>query len=564
VATLKNDSNAMTDRQQLSTETGQLKQTISPHTFGTFAFAPFYFSFWKSKNKRAKFCPRSVLCILTGLFFIDTCFAQTNQTQTPQVENFKPVNTNQHYTNSNLNKTTPTQNSPMGGNADDIINQQNQKASQMMGAPIYKAGSTPAENQQANMLYIQERMKNDPAYQTPNSSNGFTNPAFQKNKEVLDVMNEINTINENVRKSGHYESPEYKADLANYQNSFNKLKDMLEGKRPLSLADALYAEESAYGNLQMSYKEYKQNIAECAAFIKQWMFENGLNPKNPESVHLAIQKFMGDTLTIKNNKPDNIGGISLQNSHKPFMYDYIDYRAEKDLNNYFVTKTLATGTGQCNTLPRVYLVLAEALGVNASLTFVHQHSFIKYQNNKGTIENYEPTIDWHMSDNDYTEDVPVMSSAITNKIYLSPLNKKQMVASIMIDLAYNFHREHWTANGKFMSECIDYGMKYFHNGEGHREGLLLKNLVLASQLDKTLYKNNITDLNDVEKSPEALEAYKTYRNSSDKLKELGIQHFPESTYNAMLEKHDSRGKLQVAKNIDTKSKKSLFFTLQIK
>lgn len=403
-----------------------------------------------------------------------------------------------------------------------------------------------------------------PKFEDPNKNNKNKNPLNPTNNSddegdfLAEYLTNIASISSSVNKSGHYNTPEYKNDLVNYQNAFNKLKDMLEGKTPVSLADALYAEESAYGNLQMSYKEYKQNIAECAAFIRQWMLENNLDPKNPESVHLAIQKFMGDTLTIKNNNPDNIGGLKIPNSHTPYMYDYIDYRAEKDLNNYFLTKTLATGTGQCNTLPRVYLVLAEALGVNASLTFAQQHSFIKYQNTKGTIENYEPTIDWHMTDNDYTENMPVLSNAINNKLYLHPLNKKEMVASMMIDLAYNFEREHWLADGKFMNQCLDYALTKVTDPEG----LLLKNLMLASRLDRILQNNKITDLNNIEQSPEAVQAYKDFRNSSNKIKELGIQQFPETTYNTMLEKHDNRGKLQMAKGIDTKSKKSLFFNLQ--
>jgi hypothetical protein len=519
----------------------------------------------KTKTRAKKFClptgaSLTILCISTLLFSVDS-FAQ--QPQTPKFESFEPVNTGQRYTNSKLtqqNYSAP--NYPMGGHADQIINQQYQQASQMMGAPVYQPGMTPEQRQQANNLYIQQRMANDPAYQMPNSSNNFTQFALQREKEMMSMLNEITVINEKVNKSRHYASERYKNDFPNYQNAFNNLKDMLEGKMPLSLADALYMEEAAYGNLHMTYEEYKNEIKRSASFIKQWMLENGLNPKNPEHVHIAIQKFMGDTLHLKNNNLDNVGGLSLPKGHNPYSYDYIDYKAEKDLRNYFLTKTLATGTGQCHTLPTVYSVLAEALGVEASISFVHQHSFIKYKNMDGAIQNYEPTIDWHMTDNDYTEDLPVMSAAIASKIYLQPLTKKQMVASVMIDLAYNFHREHWIGDGKFMSQCIDYGMQYFHNNEGHREGLLLKNLVLASQLDRLLLKNGITDLNDIEKSPEAVQAYKEFRKSSDKIRELGIQHYPDDVYNAMLEKHDSRGKLQTAKGIDTKSKKSMFFNIQ--
>lgn len=503
----------------------------------------------------------SNLFILLGYFPISSTFGQLPKVSEPTFPTSKPVNINQHYTNSNLNRNVnqgvQIQKYPMGAHATDIINQQNSRG------PVYKPNSSPEENQQANTRYIQEQMRNDPMYQTPNSSNGFSNPAFQKEKEMLDLLNEVTTINHSVKRKGRYETPEYKADLQNYHKALNTLKEMLSGKRPISLADAYYTVEAAYGNLQMSYEEYKKNIANSKAFITQWLIENGKNPKNPEAVHYGIQKFMGDNLQISNNRTDN-GGISLPQAHKPFMYDYIDYRAEQDLHNYFLTKTLATGTGQCNTLPRVYIVIAEAMGANVYLSIAPQHSFIKYKNNNGTIQNYEPTIDWHMTDQDYSEGMPIMSAATKNKIYLDTLNKKQIVASIMVDLAYNFMREHWLADGKLMNECIDYAMNFFHNKEGHDEALILKSLLLASKLDKILYENNITDLSNIEQIPEAVKAYNEYRQNEEKIMRLGIQYFPESEYNAMLEKHDNRGKLQAAQNIDTKSKKSLFFNLQTK
>ena len=502
-------------------------------------------------------------CILVFVFLFQNSFAQIQPQQTPTFENTTNTSNIPNYTNSKLQpqneQTDSSPNLSMGSTADDVYKQANKNSS----GPTYRAGMTSAEIQQANQEFIMQRMSNDPAYQMPNAKNGFKNLDFEKEKEMMDLLNEINQINNGIQKSNYYNSDKYKTDLPNYQNAFAKLKDMLEGKTPISIADAYYIEESAYGNLQLSYKEYKDNIAQSVNFMKKWMLQNKLDTKNPEAVHLAIQKFMGDELSIKKAALDLKQSYTVVQKHKPFMYDYIDYKGVENLNNYFVTKTLATGTGQCNTLPRAYSVFAEGMGVDASITIVHQHSFIKYKNSKGTIENYETTVDWHMSDNDYMEDIPVMAEAIKNKLYLQPFSKKQMIASAIIDLAHNFHREHWMSDGKFMNETINYAMTYFPN-EAHREGLLLKNLLLASQLDIVLHKNNITDLNDVSKNTEAENAYKQLRYYTNKISTMGIHDIPDDIYNAMLEKHDSRGKLQQSKKIDTKAKKSLFSTIQTK
>jgi hypothetical protein len=291
----------------------------------------------------------------------------------------------------------------------------------------------------------------------------------QQMAELKNLLNEVKNINTSLKKAGYYDQDAFKNDFKKYQSTLTSFKQILSNApQNISLADAIYQSESAFGKLHLTYKEYKRNIALSAAFISQWMRENNLSLNNPEAIHLAIQTFLGETMTIKDTNLVGFGAVP--HSHKPFMYDYIDYRGEKDLRNYFLTKTLATGTGQCNTLPRVYLVLAEAMHVEAYLTFAPQHSFIKYKNNKGIIQNYEPTIHWHMTDQDYMEEMPMMSEATRNRLYLDTLNKKQIIAALVVDLAYNFMREHWLADGNFINECVNLGMNYFNNSEG----LLLK------------------------------------------------------------------------------------------
>lgn len=169
-----------------------------------------------------------------------------------------------------------------------------------------------------------------------------------------------------------------------------------------------------------------------------------------------------------------------------------------------------------------------------------------------------------MTNQQYMEDMPFIANAVRNKVYLDTLNNQQIVASILIDLAYAFLRKNWISDGKFITECVDYGMNFFHNKEAHSEGLLLKDLILAARLDQVLYAEQITDLNDIEESPEALKLYQEYRSNSDKISRLGVRQFSDEKYNAMLKKHDTRGKLQAANGIDTKSKKSLFCNLSKK
>lgn len=199
----------------------------------------------------------------------------------------------------------------------------------------------------------------------------------QMRKEVNDILIEVHTTSNRYQQTDYYNSPKYLQDVPNYTNAIAVIREMLEGKRPLSVKDAYYHAEAAFGNLHLTYAEYTNLIKSNSDFILTWLTQKKYNVKDPEAIHYGIQKFMSDTLFItKQGK---------RTGHMPFFYDYIDVQGKTDTRNHFVTKTLATGTGQCHTFPVTYLILAEALEVNAYLAYCPRHSFIRYQNNEGTM-----------------------------------------------------------------------------------------------------------------------------------------------------------------------------------
>jgi len=79
------------------------------------------------------------------------------------------------------------------------------------------------------------------------------------------------------------------------------LKDMLSGKQKLSVKDAYFAVESAYGNLHLTSEEYNNTINTNVKFIKLWLTQQGYDLNDPEAVHYGIQHFMSDTLKLKHN-----------------------------------------------------------------------------------------------------------------------------------------------------------------------------------------------------------------------------------------------------------------------
>ncbi|MBA3986317.1 MAG: hypothetical protein H0X63_07060 [Flavobacteriales bacterium] len=513
----------------------------------------------KTKTPAKKLClparaSWTVACILTVLLSVDNVLSQNNQK--PQFESFEPVKTGHYYTtsfaNQNYTQQTPQQNVPMGATAQDIINQ-----SRVQG-PVYTPNMTPQEMQQANIRYIQQQMANDPAYQQPNKSNNFSQATSGKQQqEIANILNEVYET-ENTRRvnMNYYKSPEFNTKTKPYADALQNLKEQLGGKRKLSVSDAYFVMENAYGNSYLTKREYDQIIKESVDFVKHWLVQNGHSLKDNDALHLGIQKFLSDTLTISIANPDNPNAAK-KVSHLPFFYDYEDFKAEKDFRNYFTTKALATGSGQCNSLPAVYSSLADGLGAKSYLTFAPHHSFIKYPDNNGAIHSYEPTSNWKIADKWYQDNMFISPKAKANGIYLDTLNKNQIVANCMIDLAFGYLQKYGAADGEFVKDCIASAMQHFPR-QNNIQAYFVYSSLLARQLDRVLYENKITDLKDISKVPEAQQIYNALLKNEETITNLGYQDQPDPLYDELMKQHEFKGKKQQEKNISGKQKRDLF------
>jgi hypothetical protein len=480
----------------------------------------------------------------------------------PAYGKFKEISTSQsyssdqHYTNTNLTGWKKSKNNySMGGTATQVINQTYNNVQ----APNYRPNSSPQEKQQANMRYIQNRMKNDPMYQAPNRSNGFSNLAFQRHSAVLSILNEIHAEENNRRSNNSYfKSSKFLSDTKPYTNASKGLKEQLTDKKELSIADTYFYIESAFGNSYLTKNEYDKIISESVNFIKTWLIQNEYNLNDNDALHLGIQKFMSEKLTVTLASPDNTFSPK-KTTHLPFFYDYEDFKGEKDFRNYFVTKSLATGSGQCNSLPAIYLVLAEGLGAKCYLAFAPQHSFIKYPDNNGRIHSYEPTSNWKISDKWYQDNMFISPKATATGIYLDTLNSKQIVANCLLDLAFGYMKKHGAANGEFVNDCITSAMQQFPKKNNINAYFVYSGL-LARQLERVLYENNITDLKNINTIPQAAQLYQALLKNEEIIKKLGYQDIPEELYQQLMQEHEFKGKKQQEQHISGKQKRDLFIT----
>lgn len=483
------------------------------------------------------------------LFLSTFCtYAQIKTPQTPTHKTFQPVNgIGTYYVNSELQTFDQGQqghrSNPMGGHASDIAAQQNARAMQQMS---YNPPVVPPSDPMLRHQFILHQHKE----------------YLEKREKAKALLNDLNEARNDllIRNSAdYYSSEKFKSESASYWKAKEVLDQMLLGKIPLSLKDAFYSVENAYGDAQLSYAQYDAILKRSSSFIKQWLNERGHSTTTNTALHFGIQSFMQDTLIISKVLKETPGVYGT--SHLPFTYDYTDFRAEEDFRNYFVTKTLATGTGQCNSLPTTYLLLSEQLGAEAYLSYAPLHSFIKFPDDKGTIHNYEPTSHFEISDQWYADRLRISPKAYKNRIYLDTLNKKQIVAAAMMDLAYGYLRKHGVADGAFIDECVKDAIQYFPGKVANVQGWLLRNTLLTAKLHYILERDGIRDLKDIKRSPEGNEVYHQLLAVDELVEQLGYEELPADMYQQLMEQQNSKGGLHKSA-IDSKTKRDLFQTLK--
>jgi hypothetical protein len=427
------------------------------------------------------------------------------------------TSTAQSQYQQSYNGNNPPRQIQMGGNAQTIMNQQ-----------INAHAQPNRANQLAEINeIISEDRRRQPAQRLP-------------------------TQNQN------YVAKDFEAQQETYTNSLNQLKQLLTSDDKQSLAKAYYILESAYGNTYLNQKEYNNIINKSASFIKLWMKQNNYDANDNQAKHLAIQKFMSEKLTVTNSTVNKEVGTTIKSSqHLPFFYDYNDFEAKQDYRNFFLSKCLATGGGQCNSMPQVYLVLAEALGAKAYLSFAPQHSFIKYPNANGEVINYEATTNWQISDQWYRDNMFISNQAIKSGIYIDTFNQKQIVANIILDLAVSFMYKNGMGDGAFVKQCLLTATPLFPKNNNIYAYFIYAEYLKAT-LNNFLKANNLSNPQQLKNYPEQYKLLQEYNDNEKQITNLGFQDMPEGMYEQMMKESEFKRNVQNSYNITGKEKRNLF------
>ena len=128
------------------------------------------------------------------------------------------------------------------------------------------------------------------------------------------------------------------------------------------------------------------------------------------------------------------------NDHRPFAYDQSDPLGRR-MQNKLLHNYLATRLGQCVSMPALFMILAERLGLDIALALAPEHVFVRVQTSERPI-NIETTSGAHPArDAWYRQNFPITDRSVEAGVYLRSLSKREGIAVLACNVAEHLYKQ---------------------------------------------------------------------------------------------------------------------------
>lgn len=137
------------------------------------------------------------------------------------------------------------------------------------------------------------------------------------------------------------------------------------------------------------------------------------------------------------------------NDHRPFAYDHSDPTGE-DITKKLLANYLRTRRGNCISMPLLFLILAERLGLDVTLARAPLHVLVRYRAEDDRTFNIETTSGGHPARDDwYLQTFAITDDAIANGVYLRSLDRIETAVVIAGTLL-----EHWMQEARYRDAIL--------------------------------------------------------------------------------------------------------------
>jgi hypothetical protein len=257
--------------------------------------------------------------------------------------------------------------------------------------------------------------------------------------------------------------------------------------------------------------------------IKTAIQQEGESVNNDLAKKWMLHRFMSDTLRLKDDK----GKVTF--THMPYEYDFDDPFGKTDYTKLFVTKLMRTRKGQCRSMPLLYLILAEELGVKAWLSYSPSHSYVKLQDDKKAWYNLELTNGNYSAESWILGSSFIKSEALKNELYMDTLSKKELIAATLHELGKGYAQKF--GYDKFVLQNAETTLKYHKNNVF---AMQMKADWATMRFKYVLHQLNYPPKNQIHLYPKANQILQDMYSIYGYIDQTGYEDMPEDMYTAWL------------------------------
>ncbi len=308
-----------------------------------------------------------------------------------------------------------------------------------------------------------------------------------------------------------------------YENAKIELEKMLSVEQVPSFKNAVIMVENAFLDGKLDVDDFGVQIA-ILKFLVQKKAESiqiEYDKKDLDKVkkYASLFSVLKDTTILLVNN-DTI-------FHTPYIYDFEDIFGSGDWQKMFVSKLLATKKGNCHSLPYLYKILANEIGVDAHLALAPNHIYIKHRAEKCGVYNTELTSGTFPIDAWLMASGYISLESVQKGVYLDTLTDKESIALCVIDLAQGYNHKYPDNDGAFVIECCDLALKHFPD---YVNAILLKAETRLKQLQAMQKHHGYAYLKEATKLQEGKKLWDEMNSLYMQLYQLGYRQMPEQMY----------------------------------
>ena len=300
--------------------------------------------------------------------------------------------------------------------------------------------------------------------------------------------------------------------IAYYKQAYDLIYRRLYYHQNVPFKDIVFAIENAYLGNTINYDAYCLEIDRITSCIRrQAIIYAQYEPTEEMALLRAICSCY--------HEPNEA------NHGKPFSYDMSPTLRRNYPHYGLVTTLLQTGRGTCRSLPFLFKIVADELGVEAYITLAPKHYFITHQDSSGKWWNFETTMGRYLSSKAIIELTGLRPTGIYSKLYMSPIRGEELMVVCLDDLMDAYFLRTGRYTDQFTRLCYQLGLKFYPNS------FLLKHLYNDKRtvLCKRAQEAGINEEKELKNHPDFRIEYEAVEAIRQRLDSIGYQDWTDES-----------------------------------